>query len=93
MCGDVKHGVTSLIPMPKYEERWYSCVIHEEIADESKSEPDWSRVPESKREAVRARWEASRKTMVVTRVNLWGPQIPFFQRQYPHVVESPYADE
>jgi hypothetical protein len=62
-----------------FESRWYLC----ELGDTSigVEEPDWSRVPEPKRETVRARWLAANAQRRVERVHLWGPQIPFFARQ------------
>lgn len=70
-----------------FDARWYLCDITEDADDGSSAEPDWSRVPEEKRETVRARWVASRCTRVTSRVNLWGPQIAFFQRQPGYRVE------
>lgn len=70
--------------MTNFGVRWYDCEITEEISDEV-PEPDWSKVPEQRRALVRQRWELSRLKIVVTKVKLWGPQIPFFRRQYPKV--------
>lgn len=66
-----------------YEARWYLC----DLADgfERPEEPDWSRVPEAKREMVRERWNASQVAPVV-RTYLWGPQIEWFARQPQHSV-------
>lgn len=53
--------------------------------------PDWSRIPEAKREMVRVRWQEAHTIVTPpTPLYLWGPQIPFFQswgasaQQPPH---------
>jgi len=66
----------------KLEDKWYWCTIEE--IDEDAVAPDWDRVPEEKREAIRARWEA--KNTVKDSFRLWGPQISFFQKFYKVVV-------
>jgi hypothetical protein len=70
-----------LLPKYDYPEMWYLCELTEKVESET-PEPDWSRVPESKRELVRERWKASQIHEVTSKVYLWGPQIPFFARQY-----------
>lgn len=65
----------------KYEERWYLCQLEDSAVDEV-VEPDWSKVPEFKREVVRAKWlEAHKPQPYLNEVFLWGPQIDFFARQ------------
>lgn len=61
---------------------WYLCELEENIVAEDAVEPDWSRVPEAKREMVKARWVESNTTKTVTRTNMWGPQIAWFMRFY-----------
>jgi hypothetical protein len=61
----------------EYEARWYLCDLQDSsITDE---EPDWSKVPADKRERVRRAWLAKQKPYA-ERVDLWGPQIPFFEK-------------
>lgn len=62
--------------------KWYLCIV-----EESDEEPDWSRVPEDKRDRVRSRWRESNVDSDVFR--LWGPQIPFFDNQYDVEVLCP----
>lgn len=60
--------------MSAYEARWYWC----EISEAPHDEPDWSKIPEEKREMVRERWEKANR--ITARWKLWGPQIPLYQR-------------
>lgn len=62
--------------MPDLTDGWYWCDITEPRGDE----PDWSRVPEERREVVRQRWLAT--NVETRRWKLWGPQIGFFAAQY-----------
>lgn len=57
------------------EERWYLC----ELTLLEVEEPDWSKIPEARREMVRAQWIA-RQAIAPQRVKLWGPQIHIFER-------------
>lgn len=59
-----------------YSEVWYLVRITETDPDEV--EPDWSRVPEERRDLVRDRWHASRQKITRT-WRLWGPQIPRYR--------------
>ena len=61
----------------KPENRWYLCSL-QDTSVTAVEEPDWSRVPEAKREQVRNTWLAKQKP-VTEKVYLWGPQIEFFQ--------------
>lgn len=60
-----------------WEERWYWCLITDD--DERPREPDWSKVPEAKREVVRVRW-FSKAAPPIRRFKLWGPRIPMYSR-------------
>lgn len=60
--------------------RWVLCELMEVVCEDE--EPDWSRVPESKRELVRSRWQAGHAKAVTSQVYLWWDQIEFFSRQY-----------
>lgn len=74
-----------------FEDLWYLCKVEDSFIED---EPDFSKVPEAKREMVRRNWLAKQEAVVET-VNLWGPQIAFFKRQPYYkitVLESPYAD-
>lgn len=71
--------------MTGYESRWYRCALEDSSID--KPEPAWGRVPEAKREMVRAKWIAANQQTVTSEVMLWGPQIPFFARQPYYRVE------
>lgn len=64
-----------------FEARWYRCRVTSTWADEAKPEPDWSRVPEAKRDVVRAKWEASRMQTEDGEWLLWGPQIAWYNRR------------
>jgi hypothetical protein len=64
-----------------FEARWYWCEITERVLSGKQAEPDWERVPAEKREWVRARWVAANSHEVTRDWKLWGPQIPFYQRQ------------
>ena len=55
-------------------DRWVWCVVR----STPEVEPDWTRVPEAKRETVRARWRAANET--AERWQLWEPQIPMYRR-------------
>lgn len=65
------------------DERWYWCSVTDEA--DRPDEPDWSKVPEGRRETVRARWLESAKP-TPKRWKLWGPQIAWYQRQPGYVV-------
>lgn len=57
-----------------FEQRWYLC----KLTDRSELvEPDWSRVPEARRESVRSAW-LDKQLPKAEPVHLWGPQIAFF---------------
>lgn len=63
-------------------EAWYWCDIVDRFLLEELAEPDWSRVPEAKRDRVRANLEAAKaEKLKPTRTKLWGPQIGWYQRQ------------
>jgi len=57
-----------------YNERWYWCEVTE--ADEP---PDFSLVPEDRRDMVRHRWELANEP-TPRRWKMWGPQIPWYLR-------------
>lgn len=62
-----------------FEARWYWCDLTDAYELE---EPDWSKVPADKNEQVRERWMVGAKAKLrPQRVQLWGPQIPFYLRQ------------
>jgi hypothetical protein len=61
-----------------YAERWYWCDVVDDA--ERPEEPDWSRVPEDRRETVRARWVESAKP-APKRWKMWGPQVAWYSRQ------------
>ena len=64
-----------------YEARWYECDVVDGFEADI-APPDFSRVPEAKREQVRARFEvALLEKAKPTRWLMWGPQIPWYQRQ------------
>lgn len=70
--------------MSEYRECWYWCdLLDLEAVPE---EPDWSRVPEERREAVRTGWQR-RSQPKPQRVKLWGPQIPIYQSRPYYRVE------
>lgn len=74
-----------------FQPRWYLCDIVDRFELESLQEPDWSRVPEAKRERVRASYEKARdEKLKPSRWLMWGPQIPWYgsQAQYDVVVVS-----
>jgi hypothetical protein len=64
--------------MSALQERWYWC----EVVDDADrpEEPDWSRVPEERREIVRERW-GQQTTPEPVRWKMWGPQIAGYRRQ------------
>lgn len=67
--------------MSDYEPCQYLCEIVDAYDDET-TEPDWSRVPEFKREQVRQRWQQGQmEKLKPERWHLFGPQIPFYQKQ------------
>ena len=68
--------------MSEYEPRWYWCNLVDGY--EAENEPDWSKVPEDRRERVRTAWQ--NKTATAQRVKLWGPQIAWYQRQPKYAV-------
>lgn len=75
------------------DERWYLCRVEDSSVDD---EPDFSKIPEAKREMVRKNWLAKQKPVFET-VNLWGPQISFFQEQPYYKItvlelDTPYAE-
>jgi hypothetical protein len=57
-----------------YDETWYIC----EFTEDLREEPDWTKVPEERREMVRSRWDAYEPPMELWK--LWGPQIPSYKR-------------
>lgn len=58
-----------------YAARWYWCDLAE-VPDE---QPDFSKVPEDRREIVRERWLNS-TLAAAQRCQLWGPQIETISR-------------
>jgi hypothetical protein len=61
---------------------WYWCQLEDASEAAGIPEPDWSRIPEAKREMVREKWLLANAPKPLTeRVQLWGPQIPFFAAQ------------
>jgi hypothetical protein len=71
-----------------YEARWYWCTLVDSSITTELPEPDWSRVPASKLEHVRAQFEQRKAQAkpLTERVKLWGPQIPFFEKQPEYTV-------
>lgn len=67
--------------MSGYAAGWYWCDVVDRYERE---EPDWSKVPEFKREAVRQRWLAGAEEPM--RCQMWGPQIGWYQRQPNYTV-------
>ena len=68
--------------MEKLEDKWYWCDIVDRFLLDELVEPDWSKVPESKRRMVREKLDAAKaEKLKPTRCKLWGPQIPWYQRQ------------
>lgn len=65
--------------MPTLEARWYWGEFTE--WDEDAAEPDWSRVPEEKREIVRRIWQE--RVAEVSRWKVWGPQVEMYQSGKP----------
>jgi hypothetical protein len=63
--------------------RWYRCTVTDSRVDAE--EPDWSKVPEAKRDAVRDKWRAAHLKEETTTWWLWGPQIAFLQK-FSHIV-------
>lgn len=64
-----------------YDARWYWCDLTDGYELDELVEPDWSRVPEDRRERVRENWRRGQEKMLQPqRVQLWGPQIPFYLR-------------
>lgn len=62
-----------------FEPRWYLCEVLER---EEAEEPDWSRVPASKRDEVRQRWQEKHAIRPEGKDDdlywLWGPQIALY---------------
>jgi hypothetical protein len=72
----------------EYVEAWYWCILEDSSAVEARAEPDWSRVPEIKREMIREKWlKMNEPKPYSERVKLWGPQIPFFMKQPYYTVQ------
>jgi hypothetical protein len=65
-----------------FADLWYECEVEDGFSDEV--EPDWSRVPEAKRDTVRDKWRAAHVKTETGRWLLWGPQLPWYQRQKPY---------
>lgn len=63
--------------MPPYEHRWYLCEVREV---EEEDIPDFSRVPDDKRQMVEARWRERLAAQKPERWLLWGPQIDGYAR-------------
>ena len=62
--------------------RWMWCDVIDEFEMETVPEPEWDKVPEFKREIVRARYQAARlEKLKPIRCKMWEPQIPWYQRQ------------
>ena len=55
-------------------EGWWWC----DITEDEREPPDWDKIPEDRREMVRARWDAVAPT--TKRWKLYGPQIPLYQK-------------
>lgn len=66
-----------MMDLDSFDARWYRCLIEDRFGV---TEPDWSRVPAGKRETVRQQFLA-RSAVPPESWLLWGPQIPWYQRQ------------
>jgi hypothetical protein len=58
-----------------YEDRWYTCELEERSEQVM---PDFSKIPEEKREMVIQGWK-NRQGVASEEWQLWGPQIPMYQ--------------
>lgn len=68
--------------MTDYAEQWYWCDVVDGFAAEEVAEPQWEKIPAERVERVRRNWEAQRaKALEPVRCQMWGPQIPWYQRQ------------
>lgn len=77
-----------------FETRWYWVDVWDV---EPSEEPDFSRVPEARRDEVVARWRERQMKRRPKRCRMWGPQIPMYRsspayRTMPFVVIGPVAD-
>jgi hypothetical protein len=72
--------------------RWVWCEVTDDA--ERPEEPDWSKVPEERRETVRARWLAS-SAPAPRQWLMWEPQVAWYNRQpgYRVVIIGPGEPE